>query len=316
MKKRAVLAIGGNSLIKDKKHQTVPDQYACVQETMKHVVPLIKQKWNLVISHGNGPQIGFILHRAEYCRKKGLLHSVPLDSCGADTQGAIGYNIVMALRNELKIKKIDKEVAALVTQVVVDLKDPAFKKPSKPIGSYYTKKEAQQRQKEDNWIMKEDSGRGWRRVVASPKPQEIVNLASIKTLLTAGHVVIAGGGGGVPVARDKQGLLKPGVEVVIDKDLTSALLANEINAELLIISTAVEHVYINFDKSNQKKILKMNIAQAQKHIQENQFAAGSMLPKIQAAIKFLEQGGKKVIITCPEAIGKALRGKSGTQIIP
>jgi len=308
-KKIAVVAVGGNSLILDNKHQAVSDQYKAAAETMKHIADMIVKGWDVVITHGNGPQVGYILARSEYSR--GILHEVPLDSCGADTQGAIGYNFQMALGNEFKRRGIDKSIATVVTQVLVDKDDPSFKKPSKPIGQFYSAEEAQQRKVKDGWDIMEDAGRGWRRVVASPDPKEIIELTAIKALINAGVVTVAVGGGGIPVIRDDQGDLK-GVAAVIDKDLASSLLANLLNADLLLISTAVEKVCLNFGKPDQKALDKVTLAEAKKYMDEGHFKPGSMLPKIKAILRFLEKGGSQGLITDPAHIPQALDGKTGT----
>jgi carbamate kinase len=308
-KKIAVVAVGGNSLILDKKHQTVQDQYVAASDTMKHIAEMIVKGWEVIITHGNGPQVGFILARSEYSR--GILHEVPLDSCGADTQGAICYNFQMALTNEFRRRGVTKSVATVVTQVLVDKNDPSFKNPSKPIGQFYSEDEAKQRKAKDGWDIVEDAGRGWRRVVPSPDPKEIIELSAIKTLVNAGVVTVAVGGGGIPVIRDENGDLK-GVAAVIDKDFASSLLATLIGADLLLISTAIEKVCINFGKPDQKEIDKMTLAEGKKYAGEGHFKPGSMLPKIEAIIRFLEKGGKQAIITDPAHIPQALDGRSGT----
>lgn len=312
MSKLAVIAVGGNSLIRDEEHSTVPDQYAAVSATARCISSVIKKGCNVVITHGNGPQVGFILLRSEIARAR--VHTVPLDSCVADTQGAIGYNFQMALSNEFKKHGIKRDVATIVTQVVVDRNDPAFRDPSKPIGFFYPKNEADERMLKDGWEMMEDSGRGWRRVVASPIPKKIIEIEPIKKLASSGVVVIAVGGGGIPVLRDSRGNLR-GVEAVIDKDFASALLASELHAEIFLISTAVEKVYINFGKPDQKALDKISVREAKRYLKQGHFKAGSMLPKIKAAISFLESGGKRAIITNPENIEPAIEGKAGTQII-
>lgn len=313
MPKTAVVAIGGNSLITDEKHQTVADQYAAAARTMNHIASMIEKGYEVVVTHGNGPQVGFILLRSEFARER--LHTVPLDSCGADTQGAIGYNLQMALDNEFRRRGVKKTVATIVTQVVVDCDDPGFKKPTKPIGQFYTKEESEKRISEEGWDMVEDAGRGWRRVVASPLPEEIVELEAIRTLLANGIVVVAVGGGGIPVTRDENGDLH-GAAAVIDKDFASALLAQKLGVDLFIISTAVERVFVNFGKPNQQPLDQMTVADAKKYIEEGHFKPGSMLPKIKAAIMFLESGGKEVMITDPDHLEDALDGKTGTRIIP
>lgn len=311
--KKAVIAIGGNSLIKDKQHQTVPDQYIAMAETCKHIADMIQEGWDVVVTSGNGPQVGFILRRSELSKRE--LHEVPLDSCGADTQGAIGYMVQKALNNEFRRRNMEKDVVSVVTLVRVDSEDPAFKNPDKPIGSFLDEKTAKDRAQADGWTVKEDAGRGWRRVVPSPMPKEIIELPSIKLLVNQGIIVYAVGGGGIPVVRRNNGDLE-GTSAVIDKDRASALLASGLNADLLLISTAVEKVYLNFGKPNQKAIDKMDHVQAQRYIDEGHFAAGSMLPKIEACIDFVRKGGQLAIITDPPNITRALRGETGTRIVP
>jgi carbamate kinase len=315
-KKIAVVAIGGNSLIKDKHRQSVDDQYQAAKETTEHIADMIEAGWEVAIGHGNGPQVGFILRRSEIANKVEGMHEVPLDVCGADTQGAIGYALQQTLQNELYRRGIKKACATVITQVLVDKEDPAFKNPSKPIGGFMEIEEAERRAGELGWTVVEDAGRGWRRVVASPLPKEVVELDSVKTLIEAGVVVITVGGGGIPVIEEDEGQYK-GVAAVIDKDFASSLLAQEINADLFLISTAVEKVALNFGKPDEKWIDRMSLAEAKQYLEEgNHFAKGSMAPKIQAIIWFLENGGKQAIITNPENIGRALKGETGTLIVP
>lgn len=313
--KLAVVAIGGNALIKDDKRVTVEDQEVALRETAVHLVDMIEAGWDLAIGHGNGPQVGFILRRSEIAAKVEGMHEVPLDVCGADSQGAIGYELQQALRNEFFKRGMDKKVCTIVTQVLVDKEDAAFKKPTKPIGSFMDEAEAKRREKEMGWSVVEDAGRGWRRVVASPLPKEIVELDAVKTLLSAGQVVITVGGGGIPVIDRGDGELV-GTAAVIDKDFASSLLASSINAEIFIVATAVEKVAINFGKPDQQWLDKMTRAEAQAYLEEGKhFAKGSMAPKVQAAIRYLENGGGAAIITNPENIGRALKGETGTWIV-
>lgn len=315
-KKVAVVAIGGNSLIKDKNHQTVEDQYLAAKESCHHIADMIEAGWDVAIGHGNGPQVGFILRRSEIAHKVEGMHEVPLDVCGADSQGAIGYALQQNLQNDLFTRNIKKPVATVVTQVLVDKNDKAFQNPSKPIGGFMDEAEAKQREKDLDWSVVEDAGRGWRRVVASPIPQEVVELDSVKALIDAGIVVITVGGGGIPVIDPGDGQYV-GTAAVIDKDFASSLLAREIHADLLLISTAVEKVAINFGKPNQQWLDKMTLAEAKAYLAEGtHFAKGSMAPKIQAIIWFLEAGGKQALITNPENIGRALNGETGTWIVP
>ncbi|MGD2155881.1 MAG: carbamate kinase [Anaerolineales bacterium] len=312
----AVVAIGGNSLIIDKQHQTVEDQYQAAKETCTHIADMIEAGWDVIIGHGNGPQVGFILRRSEIAHKLEGLHEVPLDACGADTQGAIGYALQQNLRNILRKRGVQKSVSTIVTQVVVDRNDPAFINPSKPIGSFMDFDEAQRRASENNWTVVEDAGRGWRRVVPSPLPKEILELDAIRTLVNNSIITIAVGGGGIPVIQQDNGDYR-GVAAVIDKDYACGLLANLIQADLLLISTSVEKVALNFGRPNQMWIDSMTLVDAKKYLDEGvHFAPGSMAPKIKAIITFLEAGGKRALITDPINISRALRGETGTEITP
>lgn len=312
-RKLAVIAIGGNSLIKDNKHQSARDQYKAAKETCVHIAGMIEQGWDVAIGHGNGPQVGFALRRSELARQE--LPEVPLDVCGADTQGSIGYMLQQNLYNEFLRRGLKKQAATVVTQVLVDRNDPAFRNPTKPIGSFMTKEEALRRKEEEGWDVVEDAGRGWRRVVPSPLPQRVIEAEAVMKLLEAGIVVITVGGGGIPVVEDEHGNLQ-GCAAVIDKDYASSLLARSIGADLFLISTAVEKVALNFGKPNQKWLDHMTLEEAKQYLAEGHFAAGSMGPKIQAIIWFLEAGGKKALITNPENIERALLGETGTHIEP
>jgi carbamate kinase len=313
-KKIAVVAIGGNSLIRDPKNVTVEDQYLAAKETTFHIADMIEAGWDVAIGHGNGPQVGFILRRSEIAAKVEGMHEVPLDVCGADSQGAIGYALQQTLQNELFKRKIKKPVATVITQVLVDRNDAAFKNPSKPIGGFMEEADAKKRASDLGWTVVEDSGRGWRRVVASPIPQEVVELESVEALIRAGVIVITVGGGGIPVINEA-GEYK-GTAAVIDKDYASSLLARNIKADLFLISTAVEKVALNYGKPDQKWLDKITLADAKKYLAEGvHFAKGSMAPKMQAIIWFLEAGGKEAIITNPENIGRALKGETGTRIV-
>jgi carbamate kinase len=269
-------------------------------------------KAEIVITHGNGPQVGFILLRSEHSR--GILHQVPLDSIVADTQGALGYQIQQSLQNEFRRRGLKNSVATIVTQTLVDRNDPAFAKPSKPIGQFYTRAEAEDRMRVEKWAMVEDAGRGWRRVVASPKPVRIVESEVIKHLAKDGYVIIAAGGGGIPVVADEQGTLS-GAAAVIDKDLASAVLAEAIGADLLVISTAVEKVCLNFGKPNQRALDSMTAVEARRYVAEGHFHPGSMLPKVEACLQFLDAGGREALITCPAVLSAALAGTTGTRIV-
>lgn len=309
----AVVAVGGNALIKDKNHTSNRDQYVCAQEAMAHITDMILAGWDVVVTHGNGPQVGFILRRSEISAQE--LPEVPLDYCGADSQGEIGYMFQQALHNEFRKRGMDKLAATVITQTIVDQNDPAFQNPTKPIGSFMDEAMAKEKAAKEGWHIVEDAGRGWRRVVASPNPEVIVEADAIRTLIDNGFVVVAVGGGGIPVMRTETGDLT-GVEAVIDKDFGSAILASMIQADLFIISTAVEKVAINFNKPDQKWLDRMTVAEAKQYIAEGQFAKGSMLPKVQAILRYLEKGGKQALITDPEHIREALEGKTGTWLVP
>lgn len=314
--KVAVIAIGGNSLVKDKAHQSIEDQNQAVNETCMHIADMIQQGWTVAIGHGNGPQVGFVLRRSELAHQVEGIHEVPLDVCGADTQGATGYMLQQSLYNEFLKRGIDKKVATVVTQVEVDSSDQAFQNPTKPIGSFMEEAQAVEKREKESWSVVEDAGRGWRRVVPSPLPIRVVEEPAVKALIDLGMCVITVGGGGIPVVADVAGNLQ-GIAAVIDKDFASSLLANAIGAELLIISTAVEKVALNFGKPDQKWIDTMTVAEAKAYLAEGtHFAKGSMAPKIQACIWFIERGGKKAIITDPDNIGSALAGETGTMIVP
>ncbi len=311
MGRLAVVAVGGNSITKAGQRGTIPEQFANARETASHIAGMIHKGWDVVITHGNGPQVGSILLRAEMAST--VLPGLPLDTCGADSQGAMGYMIQQMLGSELAKKGITRDVVTVVTQVVVDAADPAFEKPAKPIGPFYTREQAEKRQEDDGWDVVEDANRGWRRVVASPIPVRVVEAASIKALLEAGSLVIAVGGGGIPVVEVPDGL--KGVEAVIDKDHASRLLANDIGADMLLISTDIEQVALNFGKDDEVRLDRMTVDEAKRYHAEGHFAPGSMGPKVIAGIDFIEGGGKEVLITNPESIGRALDGETGTRIV-
>jgi carbamate kinase len=301
---RMVIALGGNALGK-----TPETQLEAVRTTAGIIADLIKDGYDIILTHGNGPQVGMINLAFEGPQ----VPDVPFPECGAMSQGYIGYHLQNALRNELDQRSINKSVVSLVTQVIVDQKDPAFDNPSKPVGSFYTKEEAEKLQKEKGYIMEEDAGRGYRRVVPSPEPLDIVEIDIIRTLVKNGHLVIACGGGGVPVVQDKKQL--KGIPAVIDKDLASGRLAHLLDADILLILTAVEQVALNFRKENQKWIQEMNVEYAQKYLNEGHFARGSMAPKIKAAIEFANsRPDRKSIITSLDRAREGLEGKTGTII--
>ena len=312
--KTVVVAIGGNSLISVGAGHTVPDQYRAAELTCAHVVAMLKESdVRLVVTHGNGPQVGFILRRSDLAAP--TMHQVPLDSCVADTQGAIGYHLQRALRNEFRRQGVERSSAALVTQVLVDKDDPAFRTPNKPIGGFLSKEHAERHRVEDGWDVVEDAGRGWRRVVASPVPKAVLEIGAVKSLLDAGFVVVAAGGGGIAVVEDSSGAVT-GASAVIDKDLASSLLARQLGADVLVISTAVEKVCLDYGKPTQRSLDSMTLAETKRYMAEGHFKPGSMLPKMQAVVEFLEAGGKVAIITDPDHLGAALKGRGGTRVEP
>jgi carbamate kinase len=314
MKKTVIVALGGNLFVSDETHQSVPDQYRAAERACGHIVPLLRDPdLRLVVTHGNGPQVGFILRRSEIA--SGELHQVPLDACVADTQGALGYQLERALRNELRRHRLAKSPAAVVTLVLVDRDDPAFRHPTKPIGAFLSQARAEEHRQKDGWDVVEDAGRGWRRVVASPVPKAILGLDAVRKLLDAGFVVIAAGGGGIAVVENQNGDIS-GASAVVDKDLASSLLARELGAEVLILTTSVEKVCLDFGKPRQKAIDTMSVAEAKRYVAQGQFEPGSMLPKVRAVIEFLEAGGKQAVITDPANIAAALEGRRGTQVSP
>lgn len=313
MSETVVVAIGGNSLIRDEAHKSVNDQYESVVETVKHLADIIESGFKLVIVHGNGPQVGFMLRRSAIAFETSGLHEVPLSSCVADTQGAIGFQIQQALEIELEKRGINKKTVTIVTRVVVDENDTKFQNPTKPIGSFYgEEKKNELLAQYPDWTFVEDSGRGFRRVVPSPDPLEIVEIDVIKDVIERDYVVIACGGGGIPVVKKAEGYMA--VDAVIDKDLASALLSETVQAKRFIISTGVDYVFLNFGKENEKRLEHVTLDEMKTYVKEGHFAAGSMLPKIEAAIGFLEHGGEEVIITAPEQLKAALQYKVGTRI--
>ncbi|MBX2999331.1 MAG: carbamate kinase [Caldilineaceae bacterium] len=310
----AVVAIGGNSLIKDNNHLEVHHQWDAIRETVSHIARMVDLGWQTVITHGNGPQVGFILRRNELAAAE--VHTTPLSLIVADTQGAIGYMLQQALNNEFYSRQIPKQSISFVTQVRVDADDPAFQNPTKPIGGFLD--EATARQFEGaGWRIVEDAGRGWRRVVASPQPMEIMEIEAIQQAVTMGWIVVACGGGGIPVVRNAKGELR-GVSAVIDKDRVSGLLAQLLQAKLFLISTGVEKVALHFGKPNQRSIDQMSVTEAKQYVDEGHFAPGSMLPKIEACIDFLEASADPesfALITNPENLERALVGETGTKIV-
>jgi carbamate kinase len=308
--KLVIVAIGGNSLIRDEAHKSVEDQYDAVCRTASHVAGIIEQGYDVVVTHGNGPQVGFILRRSDIANEVAHMHRVPLVICGADTQGAIGYQIQQALDNEFKRRSMKKSAVTIITQVVVAADDPAFVNPAKPIGSFYTEEQAATlRREHPDWVLTSDAGRGYRRLVASPRPCRIIEKSVIRKLASDGYCVIAVGGGGIPVTEQPDGTLR-GIDAVIDKDL-----ASQINADTLVISTAVPKVCLNYGQPDQRELDQVHVSELKQYVLQNQFAPGSMLPKIQAVIEFLERGGTKAIVTSPDLLEEAVAGRTGTHIL-
>lgn len=309
----AIVAVGGNSLILDEQHQSIPDQFNAAAATSHYVADMVEAGWTVVLTHGNGPQVGFILRRSGIA--KGVVPEVPIDYADADTQGAIGYMFQRSLYNEFRRRGLKRKVITLVTQVLVDPKDPAFQDPTKPIGAYMDQAIADSLAADFGWTVKEDAGRGWRRVVASPLPRRIIELDMIKSMVEQGNIVIACGGGGIPVLEDEHGELQ-GLEAVIDKDLASSLLARDLQAELFVISTGVEKVAIHFNQPNERWLDRVTLSELRRYVAEGHFAKGSMGPKIDAVISFLEGAPRgRAIITNPPNLGRALTGAAGTHIV-
>lgn len=309
----AIVAVGGNALISDEQHKLLPDQYAAAAVTTRYIADMIAHGWNVVITHGNGPQVGFIMRRSEIALAE--VPPVPMDYAGADTQGAIGYMFQRALRNEFKRRNIDRKAIAVVTQVLVDREDPAFAEPDKPIGSFLEEVTAKQHAGDHGWTVRSEGARGWRRVVPSPRPIAILDLAAIETLVDNGYIVIACGGGGIPVFEEADGVIQ-GVEAVIDKDSVSSLLARELCAELLVIATEVERVALDLGKTSERWLDRMTASQARSYLADGQFPPGNMGPKIVAILDFLDSGGSAGLITDPPHLGRALAGETGTWLVP
>lgn len=313
MNRKIVVALGGNAIIKKGQEGTISEQFDNTMESMKRILPLIKAGHKIIITHGNGPTVGHMMVRVEAGLERAPY--VPLGICVADSQGGLGYMIELCLYNTLLKSGIKKKIISLITPVLVSASDKSLQNPTKPIGSFYTKEEAEKiKKKHEDWVLKEDSGRGWRRVVASPIPLEIINKDVIKKMVDEGYVVIAAGGGGIPVIHRTDGTLK-GIPAVIDKDRTAAILARDVKADTLMILTAVDKVYLNYGSKKQKGLDKITVRQAKRYLKEGHFPEGSMGPKIEAAIEFLEQGGKEVIICALEKADLALNGKTGTKIL-
>ena len=312
--KLVVVAIGGNSLIPDPRNPDTDSQWEAVRETCRHIADMIADGWQVVVTHGNGPQVGYIMSRAEIAKQVADIHDVPLDLVVADTQGSIGYMLQQALDNSLRRVGMNHTVATIITQMRVDPTDPAFDHPDKPVGAFMSEEAAREAESE-GWQVMEDAGRGWRRVVASPKPVVVNEINAIQALVLAGYIVIVCGGGGVPVVRNEVGSLR-GINAVIDKDRASSLLAQTLRADLLLISTGVEKVFLDFNTPHQRPLDEMTLLEARRHLAAGQFARGSMYPKIEAAIDFVHNGGPRAIITDPPNITRALHHETGTRIVP
>lgn len=312
--KTALVAIGGNSLITNAQNPDIPHQWDAVRETCRHLADMIEQGWNLIITHGNGPQVGFIMRRNELAAH--AVHTTPLDLIVADTQGSIGYMLQQALGNELYSRHIERPVVSVVTQVLVDEDDPAFSKPTKPVGSFMSEAEARQFEAE-GWHVVEDAGRGWRRVVASPKPLRVIEELSIQQLVAAGSIVIAAGGGGIPVVQNRAGELREirGVYAVIDKDWASGLLAKQLAVDLFLISTGVEKIAIHYNTPQQQELDRVSVAKLAQYLHEGHFAPGSMRPKVEAVIDYVQKTGNPALVTSPPQMGSGLQGKTGTWVV-
>ena len=312
MRNLAVVAVGGNAIIRAGEQGSVAQQLSNAEKTCLQVAELVKEGLSIVVTHGNGPQVGASLMRSELASRQVYTH--PLDVCDAETQGSMGYMLQVSLRNSLSRLGLQRSVATVITQVLVDREDPAFGHPTKPIGPFYSRDEARHREQELGWVMVEDATRGYRRVVPSPMPLEIVELDVIRACVTQGIIAIAVGGGGIPVIQSNGNL--QGVEAVIDKDHASALLARLLGAEFLILPTGEEYVYLDYRKPGQRSVERMTVQEAEAYSREGQFPAGNMGPKVEAALDFLRHGGREAIVTSPEKIVDAVKGKTGTHIVP
>lgn len=311
----AVVAVGGNALLAGGGPATIAEQFDAARGLAVKVVGMIKSGWRIVLTHGNGPQVGFILRRSDLVAEIAPeLPQLALDMCVADSQGSLGYILGASLQGELRSQGLPQQVVAMLTHTVVDAGDPAFAAPTKPIGSFYPEAKARQLADSHNWVITEDAGRGWRRLVASPQPIRILEQDAIKTLVRAGFLVVAAGGGGIPVVEEADGRLR-GVEAVIDKDFASALLATELEAEMLCITTGVDRVAINFGRPDERTLDVVGVDEARRHLADGQFPPGSMGPKIEAALRYLEAGGSEVLITSPGRLAEALQGRTGTRLV-
>lgn len=309
----AVVAFGGNALLPPEDDGSTGQQLERAREAVRKLIPILGKGYELIVVHGNGPQVGNILMQAEEAAEK--VPPQTLDFCVAQTEGSIGFLLELAFDNELPRAGFRKQVVTIMTQVEVDAADPAFLKPTKPVGPFFSKEKAELLKKTVGWTMVEDAGRGWRKVVASPRPREVRGVEVAAALINRGHIVIAAGGGGIPVVADEHGNLS-GVAAVIDKDLASAVLAGAISADVLVISTAVEKVCLNHGQPNEQALDSMTAAEARRYVAEGHFHAGSMLPKVQACLQFLAAGGREALITSSAALPTALAGKTGTRVVP
>ncbi len=313
MSRKLLLALGGNAILPAKGSGTIDEQRSITLHTMASLVRVLEPEDRVVITHGNGPVVGNILIRNAAAAD--LIPPMPLDVCGADSQGGIGYMIVSCLVNALRREGKRRPVTAIITRTRVDEADPAFQHPTKPIGPFYDEAQARRHAADQGWVVKEDAGRGWRRVVASPRPVEILEMEGIRDLLAAGHLVVAVGGGGIPVARRADGT-EVGVEAVIDKDRASSVLAQSLQLEQFVIVTQVDRVAVDFGKPGQRDLERVTAAEARRYMEAGEFGEGSMKPKIESALAFLERGGREVLITSPEQLTPALEGRQGTRIVP
>ncbi|MDH7493352.1 MAG: carbamate kinase [Candidatus Saccharicenans sp.] len=309
----ALIAFGGNAILPEDQKGLQEEQMRNSQKAAELMVQIIKKGYELIVVHGNGPQVGNLLIQMEEAANK--IPPFSLEVCDAMTEGSMGFMLEKAIVNELRKNSIDKDVATIITQVVVDREDPAFQKPTKPVGPFYPKFRAQQLARQKKWTMVEDAGRGYRKVVPSPRPIDVVPKWIIRDLVLSGRVVIAAGGGGIPVILNNRGLYE-GVEAVIDKDYAASLLAREVGADLFIILTGIPRVYYNFGRPDQKPLPVITVAEAKKYLEEGQFPPGSMGPKIRAAIEYIEAGGREVLITSANHLKAALLNRSGTRIVP
>lgn len=312
--KTAIVAIGGNALVPDAEHGSIAEQFEATARIAKSVLSMIREGWTVVVTHGNGPQVGFILRRSDLVRSLAPeIPSIGLEIAGADSQGGVGHIVSLMLASALREEGIDRVVAAVITHTVVDASDPAFDAPTKPIGSWYSLEKAMQLREAEGWTLVEDSGRGWRRVVPSPKPLRILETEAVRHLVETGAIVVAAGGGGIPVVEEGAGFR--GVEAVVDKDFASALLASSLGVDLLVITTGVAQVAVDFGKPGQRWLERLSASEAEAYAAEGQFPPGSMGPKIAAALDFLRSGGGEVLITSPERLGDALAGRTGTRLL-